>query len=61
MGVQILVSDYLDQVIKSRPYEYSTQQSLIRDIKRLGITDLDTTKITSGALMKTYPIFEEMK
>jgi len=41
MGVQMLVSDYLDQVIKSRPYKYSTKQSLIRDVKRLGIADLD--------------------
>jgi hypothetical protein len=45
MGVQMLVSDYLDQVIKSRPYKYSTKQSLIRDIKRLGIADLDTYSI----------------
>ncbi len=26
-------------MIKSRPYKYSTKQSLIRDIKRLGIAD----------------------
>jgi DNA gyrase/topoisomerase IV subunit B len=39
MGVQMLVSDYLDQVIKSRPLKYSTQQSLIRHVKRLGIAD----------------------
>jgi len=31
MGVQMLVSDYLDQVIKSRPYKYRP---------RLGITIL---------------------
>ena len=35
----MLVSGYLDQVIKSRPYKYWTKQSLIRDIKRLGIAD----------------------
>jgi hypothetical protein len=34
MGVQMLVSDYLDQVIKSRPYKYSTKQSLIRTVER---------------------------
>ena len=50
MGVQMLVSDYLDQVIKSRPYKYSTKQSLIRDIKRLGIADLDTSEITSALI-----------
>jgi len=50
MGVQMLVSDYLDQVIKSRPYKYSTKQSLIRDVKRLGIMDLDTGEITSALI-----------
>ena len=50
MGVQMLVSDYLDQVIKSRPYKYSTKQSLIRDIKRLGIPDLDTSEVTSALI-----------
>jgi integrase len=50
MGVQMLVSDYLDQVIKSRPYKYSTKQSLIRDVKRLGIEDLDTSEITSALI-----------
>ena len=50
MGVQMLVSDYLDQVIKSRPYKYSTKQSLIRDIKRLGIANLDTNEITSALI-----------
>ena len=50
MGVQMLVSDYLDQVIKSRPYKYSTKQSLIRDIKRLGIANLDTSEVTSALI-----------
>lgn len=53
MGVQMLVSDYLDQVIKSRPYKYSTKQSLIRDIKRLGIADMDTSEITSALIRDT--------
>jgi hypothetical protein len=46
----MLVSDYLDQVIKSRPYKYSTKQSLIRDVKRLVIADLDTSEITSALI-----------
>ena len=50
MGVQMLVSDYLDQVIKSRPYKYSTKQSLIRDVKRLGIMNSDTSEITSALI-----------
>ena len=50
MGFQMLVSDYLDQVIQSRPYKYSTKQSLVRDLKRLGIMDFDTNQITSALI-----------
>ena len=46
----MLVSEYLDQVIKSRPYKYSTKQSLVRDVKRLGIMDVDTSEITSALI-----------
>jgi integrase len=53
MGLQMLVSTYLDDVIKSRPYKYSTKQSLIRDVKRLGIMDLDTSEITSALIRDT--------
>jgi integrase len=53
MGVQMLVSIYLDDVIRSRPYKYSTKQSLIRDVKRLGIMDLDTSEITSALIRDT--------
>jgi hypothetical protein len=51
MGVQMLVSDYLDQVIKSRPYKYSTKQSLIRDVKRLGIAGFSNGKNFDGFLL----------
>ncbi len=44
----MLVSEYFDQVIKSRPYKYSTKQTLIKDIKRMGIWDMDTSEITSA-------------
>ena len=50
MGLKMLVSEYLDQVIKSRPYKYSTKQSLVRDVKRLGIMDVDTSEITSALI-----------
>jgi len=50
MGVQMLVSDYVDEMIKSMPYKYSTKQSLIRDIKRMGITDLDKIEDTSALI-----------
>jgi len=61
MGVQMLVSDYLDQVIKSRPYKYSTKQSLIRDVKRLGIMDLDTSEITSALIRDTVDCIPKHK
>ncbi len=53
LGDEMLVNEYLDQVIKSRPYKYSTKQSLIRDVKRLGIMDLDTSEITSALIRDT--------
>ena len=46
----MLVNEYLDQVIKSRPYKYSTKQTLIKDVKRMGIWDLDTSEITSALI-----------
>ena len=46
----MLVSEYLDQVIQSRPYKYSTKQSLVRDMQRLGIMNLDTSEISSALI-----------
>ena len=53
MGLQMLVSIYLDDVIKSRPYKYSTKQSLILDVKRLGIMDLYKSEVTSDLIRDT--------
>ena len=50
MGVQMLVSDYSNQVIKSRPYKYSNKQSLIRDVKRIEIMDFDETQLKSDLI-----------
>ena len=47
----MLVSEYISKIIESRPYKYSTKQTNYRDIKRLGILDLDTSEITSGLIM----------
>lgn len=33
----MLVRDYLAQVIQSRPYKYSTKQTLVKNVKRMGI------------------------
>jgi len=50
LGDEMLVNEYLDQVIKSRPYKYSTKQTLIKDVKRMGIWDVDTSEITSALI-----------
>ena len=44
----MLVSIYIDQFIQSRPYKYSTKQTLIRDIKKLGIWEMDAQEVTSS-------------
>jgi hypothetical protein len=46
----MLVNEYLDQVIKSRPYKYSTKQTLIKDIRRIGIWGMDTSEIASALI-----------
>ena len=46
----MLVHEYLDQVIAARPYKYSTKQTLVKDIKRMGIWDLDISQINSGLI-----------
>ena len=42
------VSEYVDQIVQSRPYKYATKQTLIRDIKKLGIWDMDVQDVTSA-------------
>ena len=54
----MLVFDYVNQVINSRPYQYSTKQSLIHDIKRLVIADLDIGDITLLAMI-SWPALDE--
>lgn len=46
----MLVHEYLDQVIATRPYKYSTKQTLVKDIKRMGIWDMDVSQINSGLI-----------
>lgn len=46
--MKMKVSEYVDQVVQSRPYKYSTKQTLIRDIKRMGIWDMDIKEVTSS-------------
>jgi integrase len=44
----MLVSNYVEQFIQSRPYKYSSKQTLIRDIKKLQLWDKDTDEVNSG-------------
>ena len=44
------VSEYATEVINSRPYKYQTRQTFLKDLKRLGIWDLDVEEITSALI-----------
>jgi integrase len=43
----MLVSQFASQIIESRPYKYQTKQTYYKDLKRLGIWDLDLSEINS--------------
>ena len=44
----MLVKDYVDQIIQSRPYKYATKQTLIRDVQKMGIWDMKLEEVTSA-------------
>ena len=44
-GAKMLVSEYVTKINESRPYKYSTRLMNIRDVKRLGIWDMDVSEI----------------
>jgi integrase len=46
----MLVHEYLDEVIGARPFKYSTKQTLVKDINRMGIWDMDISFINSGLI-----------
>lgn len=46
----MLVSEYVEQIISTRPYKYSTRQTNIRDIKRLGIWNKEISEINSALI-----------
>ena len=41
------VSQFATQIIESRPYKYQTKQTYYKDLKRLGIWELDVSEINS--------------
>ena len=48
--MKMLVKDYVDQIVQLRPYKYSTRQTLIKDVQRMGIWDLDINEVTSSLI-----------
>ena len=49
-GLKVKVSEYATNVINSRPYKYQTRQTFFKDLKRLGIWELDTSEINSALI-----------
>lgn len=44
------VSQFASQIVESRPYKYQTRQTLYKDLKRLGIWDLEVEDVTSALI-----------
>lgn len=44
------VSEYASEVINSRPYKYQTRLTYLKDLKCLGIWDLDVSEINSALI-----------
>ena len=50
MGSQMKVSEYATSVINTRPYKYETRLTYFKDLKRLGIWDMDVTEVNSALI-----------
>jgi len=46
----MLVSEYATEVINVRPYKYQTRQTFFKDLKRLGIWDLEVEQVNSALI-----------
>ena len=44
------VSEYATEVINSRPYKYQTRQTFFKDLKRLGIWEMEVENINSALI-----------
>jgi integrase len=44
------VSEYATEIINNRPYKYQTRLTYFKDLKRLGIWDLDVTEVNSALI-----------
>ena len=50
MGNRMKVSEYATNVINARPYKYETRLTYVKDLKRLGIWDMDVTEVNSALI-----------
>ena len=44
------VSEYATEVINTRPYKYQTRQTFFKDLKRLGVWDLEVEQVNSALI-----------
>jgi integrase len=61
---QMKVSQFASQIIESRPYKYQTKQTYYKDLKRLGIWDLEIDEIDSVMIrnrVETIPTLSTRK
>ena len=47
------VSEHVEKLIQSRPYKYTYKQTLVRDVKKLGIWEMDIEDVTSAYIRDT--------
>lgn len=50
MGSQMKVSEYATNVINTRPYKYETRLTYFKDLKRLGIWNMDVSEVNSALI-----------
>jgi integrase len=50
MGNQMKVSEYATNVINTRPYKYETRLTYFKDLKRLGIWNMDIAEVNSALI-----------
>ena len=47
------VSEHVEKLIQSRPYKYTYKHTLVRDVKKLGIWEMDIEDVTSAYIRDT--------
>jgi len=47
------VSEHVERLIQTRPYKYTYRQTLVRDVKKLGIWDMEVEEVSSAYIRDT--------